>query len=231
MVDLLKRTERLGAILHSSDACIFDFDGLIADSEPYHYRAYYDVFKQFGHHIDPDEYWVEFTSKGGGIKGEIERYQLDIDLAPEQLREQKFEIYSRFCNSGEIKLFDQAIELVTLLKKKFPVAIASGSWGHDIRAILRNADAEPLFPVILGKEAASREKPFPDIFLEAARALEVAPEKCFVLEDALKGMKAARQAGMHCIIVRNKLNMGIEFKEASFVTSGLAELIELIKGL
>ena len=220
--------EKLNRLLASAEGIIFDFDGLLADSEPYHYRAYNEVFERYGHSLDPDEYWVEWTSKGKGIAGEIERHDLDLGIDPLELRKQKFEVYSRFCESGEIKLFADAIRLVELLAGTRKLAIASGSWGHDIRAILRNASAESYFPTILGKEAATREKPHPDIFLNAAKAINLPPEKCLVLEDALKGLSAAIEAGIPCIIIRNQLNQNIGFESADLLVPSLAELVSLL---
>ncbi|OGW25673.1 MAG: phosphatase [Nitrospinae bacterium RIFCSPLOWO2_12_FULL_47_7] len=226
---LSSKAEKLKSILENRKGIIFDFDGLIVDSEPFHYRAYSEVFKKYGHTIDPDEYWVEFTSKGKGIAGEVERYNLKLDVKPEDMRQEKFDIYSRFCKAGEIKMFPDARKLVELLKTRFSIAIASGSWGHDIRAILSHADARQLFPIILGKESSAREKPHPDIFLNAAEAMGCPPTSCVVLEDALKGLTAAKQAGMACIIVRNRLNQNIEFQGADLIVSGLGEIISLIE--
>ncbi len=223
------RAEKLNSIFEHCQGVIFDFDGLIVDSEPFHYRAYSEVFKKYGHTIDPEEYWVEFTSKGKGIAGEIERYNLKIDVKPEDMRREKFGIYSGFCQSGEIKLFPDARRLVELLRTKYSIAIASGSWGHDIRTILGHADAQHLFPIILGKESATREKPHPDIFLNAAQAMGCPPAGCVVLEDALKGLDAAKQAGMACIIVRNKLNQNIDFHGADLIVSGLSEVLSLME--
>ena len=220
--------EKLNRLIAHAEGIIFDFDGLLADSEPYHYRAYNEVFERYGHSLDPDEYWVEWTSKGKGIAGEIERHDLDLGVDPIKLRQQKFEVYSRFCESGEIKLFADAVRLVKLLAGKRELAIASGSWGHDIRAILKNADAESHFPTILGKEAATKEKPHPEIFLNAAKAINLPPEKCLVLEDALKGLSAASQAGMPCIIIRNQLNQDIDFSDADLLVPSLAELVSLL---
>ncbi len=220
--------KKLKAILENCRGAILDFDGLIADSEPFHYRAYNEVFQKYGHTIDPDEYWIEFTSKGKGIAGEIERHNLKIDVKPEAMRREKFEIYSRYCQSGEIKLFPDALRLAEILMSRFPISIASGSWGHDIRAILGHANAQDLFPIILGKEATSREKPHPDIFLKAAAEMDRDPKNCMVVEDALKGLQAAKEGGMACVIVRNRLNQNIDFAGADLVVSGLAELISLL---
>ncbi len=220
--------EKLNRLFADAEGIIFDFDGLLADSEPYHYRAYNEVFERYGHSLDPDEYWVEWTSKGKGIAGEIERHDLDLDVDPIELRKQKFEVYSRFCESGEIKLFADAVGLVELLAGKRKLAIASGSWVHDIRAILKNANAESYFPTILGKESATKEKPHPEIFLNTAKAINLPPKKCLVLEDALKGLSAANQASIPCIIIRNKLNQDIDFPDADLLVPSLADLVSLL---
>ena len=220
-----ERKAKLYTLINNAKAAILDFDGLLADSEPYHYKAYNEVFERYGHTLDKDEYWIEWTSKGKGIAGEIERHNLKLSIDPIELRKQKFEIYSRFCQSGDIKLFPEAIRLVNRLSKNYKIAIASGSWAKDIQHILRNGNALDLVPVILGKESAKREKPFPDIFLNAANKLGYDPEECFVVEDALKGLSAANEAGIPCIILRNELNQNIEFKSAEMVFPSLSDFV------
>ncbi len=216
-------------LLQTSTGVIFDFDGLLADSEPFHFKAYNEMFERYGHSLNPEEYWVEFTSKGKGIAGEIERHNLKIDADPVEMRKQKFEIYARLCQSGEIKLFPGAVELIERLSQKLPIAIASGSWTKDIRSILKGQKAEHLFSIILGKESAPKEKPHPDIFLEAAKEMDLKPEGCFVIEDALKGLAAAKAAGMKCVIIRNPLNQNIEFPEADLEFSDLNAFLNFVK--
>ncbi|MDH5762914.1 MAG: HAD family phosphatase [Nitrospinota bacterium] len=223
-----ERIQKLKALLDRCEGIILDFDGLIADSEPFHYRAYNEVFEQYGHSIDPEEYWVEFTSKGKGIQGEVERYDLKLDVKPEEMRQQKFEIYSRFCQNGDIKLFPEAKQFIQNINGRYKVAIASGSWAHDIRAILKNENADSLIQTVLGKNPPRPEKPFPDIFLEAAQELGLAPEKCMVVEDALKGLTAAHKAGMACVIVKNRLNQNIDFSDADVILDNLSEFLTLL---
>ncbi len=225
------KLEKLRSLFERCPCVVFDFDGLLADSEPFHYRAYNEVFERYGHTLDPDEYWVEWTSKGKGIAGEIERHHLNLGVDPVQMRQQKFEVYSRFCESGDIKLYPETLELVKPLVATHQLAIASGSWTKDIRSILKNAAALSHFPVILGKESAPREKPHPDIFLKAAEALGHPPASCLVMEDALKGLRAAEQAGMPCIIIKNPLNQNIDFSGADLILSSLAELVALRQAL
>ncbi len=187
------------------------------------------MFERYGHSLNPEEYWVEFTSKGKGIAGEIERHNLKIDADPVDMRKQKFEIYSRLCQSGEIKLFPGAVELVERLSQKYSTAIASGSWTKDIRSILSGQNVESLFSIILGKESAPKEKPNPHIFLEAANQMKVAPESCFVIEDALKGLAASKAAGMKCVVIRNPLNLNIEFPDADLEFPNLNAFLDFVK--
>ena len=229
MSETSQRIQKLQALLDRCEGIILDFDGLIADSEPFHYRAYNEVFERYGHSLDPEEYWVEFTSKGKGIQGEIERHHLKLDVKPEDMRQQKFEIYSRFCQSGDIKLFPEAKQFIQSLNGRYRLAIASGSWDHDIRAILQHEQADSIIQTILGKDPSRREKPHPDIFLDAARKLDLPPEKCLVVEDALKGLTAAGEAGMACVIVRNRLNQNIDFTGAGVVLENLSEFVTLLQ--
>jgi len=217
------QSEKLKSLLKKTNGVIFDFDGVLADSEPYHYLAYNKIFEKYGHSLNKSEYWVEWTSKGQGIAGEIERHNLNLDVEPIKLREQKFEVYSKYCQNGDIKLFPEAIKVVRQLKANLPVAIASGSWEHDTRAILKNSDAGYLFDNILGKESATKEKPHPDIFINAAKSLLCPTSQCMVIEDALKGLIAAKAANMSCIIILNQLNQNIDFSEADLVFHSLSE--------
>ena len=224
-----ERKEKLHALLNKTKAAILDFDGLLAESEPYHYKAYNEVFERYGHTLDKDEYWIEWTSKGKGIAGEIERHNLKLNVDPIDLRKQKFEVYTQYCESGEIKLFPEAAQMVKQLSSNLKLAIASGSWATDIKHILRNGNALDLIPVILGKESAKREKPFPDIFLNAANKLGYKPSECFVLEDALKGLNAANEAEIPCIILQNKLNRNIDFNGAEIVFPSLADFLSALE--
>jgi HAD superfamily hydrolase (TIGR01509 family) len=212
------QTEKLIQLLNNSKGVLFDFDGVLADSEPYHYLAYNEVFERYGHTIDRDEYWIEFTGKGKGIQGEVERHNLKLDVSPEDMRQQKFDVYSRYCEEGDIKLFPGVKELVEKLASSHKIIIASNSWEHDIRAILKNADANHLFEKIIGKTPGKlREKPHPDIFIKAAEEIGLQPSQCIVLEDALKGLKAAKEAGAPCIIILNPLNQNCDFDEADCI--------------
>lgn len=221
----MDETKNLKDLLQTRKGIIFDFDGLLVDSEPFHYKAYNAAFEEHGHTIDPEEYWVEFTSKGNGAQGEIDRHGLK-GLDALEIRKKKFILYSEFCQKGEIKFFPSAKKLVQIAKDAgYKLAIASGSRNDDLRAILEMNGFHNTFHTVLGKESAPLEKPAPDIFLKAAKGLRLKPKDLLVLEDAEKGVAASNAAGIPCVVVRNKLNQNIEFPEADFVCEGLDDVI------
>lgn len=220
--------EELKRLFGSREGIIFDFDGLLVDSEPFHYKAYNTAFEEYGHTIDPEEYWIEFTSKGGGAPGEIERHGLK-GIDPLEIRKKKFIYYSEFCRKGDVKFFPLAKKLLQQVKEAgYKMAIASGSRNDDLHSILQMNGFINTFHAIIGKESALREKPAPDLFLLAVKELGINPARLVVLEDAEKGLLASKSAGIPCVIVRNLLNRNIPFPEADFICDGLEDVIEAI---
>jgi beta-phosphoglucomutase-like phosphatase (HAD superfamily) len=123
----MNRRDALKRLIESSTAVIFDFDNVIVDSEPYHFEAYSRVFAKAGHTLDREEYWLEWTSRGGGAESEIRRYNLRLD--PAAVRAEKDPMYSAFCRSGAIKPFAEAGAVIEAFEKAgLVLAIASGSY-------------------------------------------------------------------------------------------------------
>ena len=110
-------------LFDAARAIIFDFDGVLADSEKWHFETYSEVFARHGHTIDETEYYKYWTSLGLGARGEIERYGLDLD--PVAIRDEKRPLFSERCRDGSIELYPQAHEILDR---------AADSWsglGHD----------------------------------------------------------------------------------------------------
>ncbi len=217
----------LERLLASSTAVIFDFDNVIVDSEPYHFEAYSRVFAGAGHTLNREEYWLEWTSRGGGAESEIRRYNLSLDAAA--VRAEKDPIYSAFCSSGAIKPFPEARAVIEAFEKAgLVLAIASGSYERDIRAILRANGLEDRFGAVVGKDAVKRTKPAPDTFLAAAERLGVPPERCLAIEDAEKGVRSARDAGMRVILLETEITRHLKLEGADLALASLAELRDLL---
>jgi beta-phosphoglucomutase-like phosphatase (HAD superfamily) len=223
----LNKTELLKKILENKKAVIFDFDNVIVDSEPYHFEAYSTVFTEKGHTLDRKEYWLEWTSKGGGAEGEIKRHNLDLD--PDEIRHEKDPIYSEFCRTGKIRIFPESPKIISAFKVAgYTLAIASGSYEHDIRAILSANDIETYFSTIVGKDAVTRYKPHPETYLNTSQKLGVQPRECLVIEDAEKGVRSARDAGMNVILIETQVTQGLALGGADLKFSCLEELSRIL---
>jgi beta-phosphoglucomutase-like phosphatase (HAD superfamily) len=220
----------LKRLLESSTAVIFDFDNVIVDSEPYHFEAYSRVFAKTGHTLDRAEYWLEWTSRGGGAESEIRRYNLGLD--PAAMRAGKDPIYSAFCRSGAIKPFAEASTVIDAFEKAgLVLAIASGSYERDIMAILRANGLDHRFGVVVGKDNVKRTKPDPETYLVAAGRLGIPPERCLAIEDAEKGVRSAKDAGMSVILIETEITKDLELGGANLKLSSLAELRDLLRDL
>lgn len=220
--------ETFRGIIDGAEAVVFDFDNVLVDSEPFHYRAYAGVFAERGHVIDRDEYWLEWTSRGGGAEGEISRHGLDLD--PADIRAGKDPVYSQFCRTGEIPVFPAARELIGLLASRgLRLAIASGSYSWDVRSLLEAHDLEDRFEAIVGKDDSKLLKPHPEPYLIAARVLGLPPASCVAVEDAEKGVISAHAAGMPVIVVETEVTRGLGIAGADLHLGSLEELVSLIR--
>ncbi|MDD3641886.1 MAG: HAD-IA family hydrolase, partial [Candidatus Krumholzibacteria bacterium] len=167
--------------------------------------------------------------KGGGAEGEIARHRLDLD--PALIRAGKDPVYSAFCDGGEIPLFPAARELIELLAAAgVRLAIASGSYGRDVRALLEAHRLAGAFEAIVGKDDSILLKPHPDPYLIAARRLALPPASCVAVEDAEKGVLSARAAGMPVIVVGTEVTRGIPIDGADLRLGSLDELLDLVRG-
>ncbi|UCF04349.1 MAG: HAD family phosphatase [bacterium] len=224
----MQNTERLRRILDGTDGVIFDFDNIIVDSEPYHFEAYSRAFAKWNHVLDRKEYWREWTSKGGGAEGEIRRYNLDLD--PDEVRRYKDPIYSAFCRSGEIGLVPAAEQVIRELDAAgYTLAIASGSYEQDIRAILKANGLETFFGAVVGKDGITRYKPDPETYVTAAGAIRMPPERCCAIEDAEKGIRSAKGAGMDVIIIETPITRGFDLQGADLTLGSMDELLTLLR--
>ena len=207
---------------------VFDFDGVLVDSERYHFETYSAVFKKYGHTIDETEYYKYWTSLGLGPQGEIDRYHLNLD--PQQIRDEKRPVFSEYCRNGTIRFFPEAHELVEhLAAAGKTLTIASGTIRADIEAVLHNEGLTGAFAAIAGSDMVAAAKPEPDIFLHALELVDAIPADALVFEDAEKGVYAAIAAQIPVIVVRTKETMQVDFGAADLVVEGHAELAALAR--
>ena len=103
--------------------------------------------------------------------------------------------------SEEVKLFDGSIELLNILKGKIKLGLASMNKRRFIDHLLQKFELTSFFEVIVTADDIKKAKPNPEIFLTAAKKMEVYPKRCLVFEDSVFGVQAAKKSGMPCIAV------------------------------
>ncbi len=177
---------------------IFDCDGTLADSMPAHYHAWADTVQKHGGQM-PEEL---FYALGGWPSDKMVEHlneQFGSTLDPEVVAFEKERLYVE--RIGAIETIAEVAEFAREVGAFAKVAIASGGVLPVVVTTLETIGFKDFFPVIVTSEQVERGKPFPDMFLEAARRMGVPPSECLVLEDSVAGFEAAVAAGMDYVKV------------------------------
>jgi len=203
----------------SLEAILWDLDGVIADTGDYHYRAWGDIFKEKGATFTREDFMRHF----GQRHDTIIKFALGDDIPPdefERITERKQREYRRLV-TGHIKPLPGAVELIKSLNDHhIKTAIASSAPLENIEIIIRGLGIEECFQAIACGTEVTEGKPSPQIFLLAAEKLGVEPGNCVVIEDAIAGVTAAKEAGMKCIAVTNSHPIS-SLKKADLIVSTL----------
>lgn len=214
-------------------AVVFDFDGVLADSEPLHLAAYQDVFGDLGVELTRDDYYAHYLGyDDDGVFRRMAAVQ-GWDLGDDQvaaLIARKSAAFDEITGRTEV-LYPGARECVLRLADAYPLGIASGALTREIQGILRRAGLLDRFKFIVGAGDTPESKPAPDPYLRAAELHRVAPAACVALEDSRWGIVSARAAGLKCVGITHTYDAS-QLTEADHVIGSLNEFTpELISRL
>jgi beta-phosphoglucomutase len=181
-------------------AVVFDFDGVLADSEPLHLRAYQDTLAGAGILLTREEYYTSLL--GFDDVGVFSAVYAARGLAAkpgelESLVEGKGRAFESMIASGGL-LYPGARECVSSLAAEYPLGIASGALRHEITAILGASGLSGQFRFIVAS-GDTAGKPDPAPYRRAAALHGIAPGSCVAIEDSRWGLRAARDAGLYTI--------------------------------
>ena len=187
-------------------AIIFDCDGTLADTMPLHWQAWSTIAKRHGIHFPIER----FYSLGGVPSWDIlkmlgEEQGLAYDHHAVALEKEEEYLPMML----HVKPIEEVVRIARENQGRIPMAVASGGQKPIITQVLRHLGIEHFFQAIVTSEDVVRQKPAPDIFLEAARRLGVEPQFCRAYEDTDLGMQAIRSAGMDAVDVRSFLGSPI----------------------
>jgi HAD superfamily hydrolase (TIGR01509 family) len=183
------------------EAVVFDLDGVIVDSE----HVWDEVREQLARERGGRWHDRAQTDMMGMSSPEWSRYMHDVIGLTESPAEIDEEVVRRMLDryAERLPLVDGAVGAVARLAASFRLGLASSSNRSVIDAVLDVSGLAPLFGATVSSEEVARGKPAPDVFLEAARRLDVPPARCAAVEDSGNGIRAAHAAGMRVLAIPN----------------------------
>ncbi len=206
-------------------AILFDMDGVIIDSEPVRQMLEKQLFKKLGIDVTDQEHqsYVGTTSEGmwHGIKNNHE-----IPHSVEELVEME---QSNYLNHLE-KHNDQhpmpgVIDLIKNLHENgMTLVVASSACMKNIEIVVKKFELEKYFTKLVSGEEVPKGKPAPDVFLEAAKRINMTPKECVVIEDAMNGVIAAKAAGMKCVGISSPHRVPQDLSKADLIITSPKEI-------
>jgi beta-phosphoglucomutase family hydrolase len=211
-------------------ALLWDMDGVIADTAPFHFMAWQQAARDRG--IEFTE--ADFRQTFGKRNPEIIAEKIDPDMPPSEADAfalKKEEVFRRLAGEGA-QPFPGVLDLLHAARAAgWRMAVASSTPAENIELLTRTLAIAGLFDATVSDRDVSRGKPDPECFLTAAGRLGAAPRRCIVIEDAVAGVEAAGNAGMKCIAVTNT-HPAERLKQANLVVASLEEVtVETLESL
>jgi len=213
---------------------IFDFDGILVDSEPLIMKLIQEMAAREGWALSEDEYFGDYLALDD--RGVIEHLwrthgrPLSISHRNELLA-WKANAYEKIIHDG-LPAIPGAAEFVLDAANRFPLAIASGSLRAEIEHLLRKLELREKFAVLATADDCERSKPDPEVYLKALSRLQELPKlrepalepiECLAIEDAPLGVVAAQAAGMKCLALAHSRHQA-DLQHADWVASGFSDV-------
>ena len=213
-------------------AVIFDFDGVISDSEILHFRAFNQMLAQYGIEITIKDYYKTYLGFNDADCYKLLIHQGLLKIDEQQidgLVEQKKLIFEKLAKT-EGRMIEGVRDFLTMLEQNdIPMAICSGALLTEVELILEEVRLRHLFEVIVAADHVKKGKPDPEGFLLTLQRLNenreeaITGNQCIVIEDSHWGLEAAKAAGMHTIAVTNSYDAE-QLSMAEKVVDRLSEL-------
>lgn len=205
-------------------AVIFDMDGVIIDSEPIHLDVDLQVMNELGCDITHKELEKYVGTTNEYMIADLkEKYNLSQSV--EEIVEYKVNMSTKKIIEADIEPIEGIRELLINLKNKnMKTAIASSSPKNVIEIIVSKFKLEDYFDYLLSGEEVENGKPAPDVYIETAKKLGIAPNECTVIEDSRNGVIAAKAAGMKCIGFKNINSGNQDLSKADLIVDSILEI-------
>jgi beta-phosphoglucomutase len=215
-------------------AIVFDFDGVLADSEPLHFEVFRRVLDDAGITLTEEAYLDRYLGYDdvGAFRAVLRDEGRPVDdAAVETLVAAKGDLFPRLVDGKDV-LFPGVAASVRRFAAERPLAIASGAFPHEIELILAGAALRDAFQVVVGAGDTPRSKPAPDPYARAVTLLQSrglvpggteAAAGCVAIEDSKWGIQSAKAAGLPCVAVTTSYPAA-ELQEADLIVDSVNAL-------
>ncbi len=204
---------------------LFDMDGVLVDSEAFICKAAIIMFSELGINVLPADF-QPFVGMGENryIGGVAESYGIKVDI--DLVKARTYEIYGKIVKGNLLPRPGAHAFISKCSKKGLKLALATSAdrIKMDINLKEIGLSRDVFHSVITGLDVENK-KPFPDIYIKAAKSLGFSPRECLVVEDAVSGIKAGKAAGCRCLAVTSSFNAA-ELKEADWIYESLLNVPE-----
>jgi len=214
-------------------AVVFDFDGVLANSEPLHLMACQEVFSSIGVELTRDDYYAHYLGYDDREMFRRLGERQGLALTGEKmgtLIETKARVFDEVIERTDV-LYPDAADCIRALAQQFPLGIASGALRHEIEMILARARLDHCFRFIVASGDTPNSKPWPDPYVRAAQLHGVEAAECVAIEDSRWGIQSAKAAGLKCVGITTSYPAE-QLRAADRVVGSLAEFTpDLIRAL
>ena len=204
---------------------LFDMDGVLVDSESFICKAAIMMFSEIGIIVSPEDF-QPFVGMGENryIGGVAEKHGIMVDI--EQVKARTYNIYKKIVR-GKLFPLPGSHEFISRCRNKgLKLALVTSADAIKMEINLKEIGlSQNTFDSIITGLDVKKKKPFPDIYLKAAESLGLKPGDCLVVEDAVSGIKAGKDAGCRCLAVTSSFDAAA-LKEADWICDSLLNVSE-----
>jgi len=201
-------------------AVLFDMDGVLVDTEELTFRSAQQMFKEHGIHVTREDFRPYIGTGENSYIGNVARkYGFPVDIPRD--KERMYAIFGQLAQ-GNLKALPGVAGFIAVCRRQgLRLAVATSADYVKMMINLKETGLDPdHFDALVNGQDIINKKPDPEIYLKTASLLDVNPDECLVVEDAVNGIEAAKAAGMKCLAVTNSFGRN-ELSRADWICDSL----------
>ena len=209
-------------------AILWDNDGVLVDTEHLYFQACREVLLRYNIVLDEDSFIDSFLRKSEGLIALLGKRDLCEKLEDaQQWRDLRYtELLSR-----DVTPIEGVKDTLTVLQPQVQMGIVTSSRKAHFDSIHSQTELLNFFDFVLAREDYLKSKPDPEPYLEAMKQNCLKPEECIVVEDSPRGLKAAKAAGLRCVVIPRGLTCGLNFVGAWKQVNRVTDIIPIVESL